>query len=79
MARGSKNWVLVMQPKNGGSQPLQLEITPLKKDKVLEMIRRELTRKEVKESQRYTSVSLEPFFDYEDRVNDCHAKKVPSF
>ena len=62
MARASKNYVLLLQPKNGGEKALQLEITPLKAQKVLEMIRRELTRKEVKESQRYSSVSLEPFF-----------------
>ena len=76
MAGNKKNWVLLLQERSGGSKPVQLEITPLKAQKVLDMVNRELSRTEVKESQRLTSVSLEPFFT--SKVVDQHIKKVPS-
>ncbi len=59
MARGTKNFVLTLQARNGGSAPVKTEITPIKAQKVLDMLRRELTRKEV---HSCSSVSLEPFF-----------------
>ena len=59
MARGSKNYVLTLQARNGGSGPVKTEVTPIKSQKSLDMLQRELTRKEV---QSCSSVSLEPFF-----------------
>jgi len=76
--RSKKNWVLMLQPKNGSEKTIKLEITPIKAQRVLDMIQRELSKKEIKQSHRYTSISLEPFF-VDAVVEDPQTKKVPSF
>ena len=58
--RSSRKFVLTLQPVNGGGEPLKLEVTPNKVDKLLNLLAPEMDRKE--QATKTPSATLEKFF-----------------
>ena len=58
--RSSKNFVLNLQPVNGGGKGIQFEVTPNKVEKLLQLLAPEIAKKE--KTIKLPKVTLEQFF-----------------
>ena len=58
-------YVVSIFAKNGGDKAIHFEVTKAKMDKILFILQNEITKKK-KEREKFTSISLERFFDNDE-------------